>query len=164
MLVTQLCLTFCDPMEPASSSVHGFSRQEYWSGLPFLVQGIFPAQGLNLGLLHCRQILYHLSHQRNIFYNIGIYNIYIMFMLHMMWCREPPWEIPPMTKVMRERPDRQKQIRTRGIPWTCLNIYPKTKICLLFTILCLSTTLLILAGGYPQPPFSGENQLKALSW
>ena len=30
--------------------------------LSFL-QGIFPTQVLNLGLLHCRQILYHLSHQ-----------------------------------------------------------------------------------------------------
>ena len=29
----------------------------------FLLQGIFPTQGLNLGLSHCRQILYHLSHQ-----------------------------------------------------------------------------------------------------
>ena len=38
----------------------GFSRQDYWSGY-FLLQGIFPTQGLNLGLLHCR--LYHLSHQ-----------------------------------------------------------------------------------------------------
>ena len=28
-----------------------------------LLQGIFPTQGWNLGLLHCRQILYHLSHQ-----------------------------------------------------------------------------------------------------
>ena len=28
-----------------------------------LLQGIFPTQELNLGLLHCRQILYHLSHQ-----------------------------------------------------------------------------------------------------
>ena len=28
-----------------------------------LLQGIFPTQGLNLGFLHCRQILYHLSHQ-----------------------------------------------------------------------------------------------------
>ena len=27
------------------------------------LQGIFLTQGLNLGLLHCRQILYHLSHQ-----------------------------------------------------------------------------------------------------
>ena len=41
----------------------GFPRQEYWSGLPFLLQRIFPTQGLDPGLLHCRQILYHLSHQ-----------------------------------------------------------------------------------------------------
>ena len=30
-------------------------------GCHFLLQGIFPTQGLNLGLLHCRQILYHLN-------------------------------------------------------------------------------------------------------
>ena len=40
-----------------------FSRQEYWSGLLFLLQGIFPTQELNPGLLHCRRILYQLSHQ-----------------------------------------------------------------------------------------------------
>ena len=32
-------------------------------GSHFLLQGIFLTQGSNLGLLHCRQILYHLSHQ-----------------------------------------------------------------------------------------------------
>ena len=31
----------------------------------FLLQGIFPTEGLNTDLLHCRQILYHLSHQGN---------------------------------------------------------------------------------------------------
>ena len=31
-----------------------FSRQEYWSGLPFPLQGTFPTQGLNPGLPHCR--------------------------------------------------------------------------------------------------------------
>ena len=36
-------------------------KQEYWSGLPFLLQGIFPTQELNLRLPHCRQILYLLS-------------------------------------------------------------------------------------------------------
>ena len=41
----------------------GFSSQEYWSGLPFLLQGIFPTQRSNLGFLHCRQTLYRLSHQ-----------------------------------------------------------------------------------------------------
>ena len=28
-----------------------------------LLQGVFPTQGSNPGLLHCRQILYHLSHK-----------------------------------------------------------------------------------------------------
>ena len=32
-------------------------------GCHFLLQGIFPTQGLNLCLPNCRQILYHLSHQ-----------------------------------------------------------------------------------------------------
>ena len=32
-------------------------------GFHFLLQEIFPMQGLNPGLLHCRQILYWLSHQ-----------------------------------------------------------------------------------------------------
>ena len=32
-------------------------------GCHALLQGIFPIQGLNLGLPHCRRILYHLSHQ-----------------------------------------------------------------------------------------------------
>ena len=41
----------------------GFSRQEYWSGLPWPPEGIFLTQGSRSGLPHCRQILYHLSHQ-----------------------------------------------------------------------------------------------------
>ena len=32
-------------------------------GSLFLLQGIFPTQGLNPGVLHCRRILYRLSHQ-----------------------------------------------------------------------------------------------------
>ena len=38
-----------------------FSRQEYWSGLPFPSPGDLPTQGSNPGLLHGRQILYQLS-------------------------------------------------------------------------------------------------------
>ena len=41
----------------------GFSRQEYWSGLPFPSPEDLPDQGSNPGLPHCRQTLYHLSHQ-----------------------------------------------------------------------------------------------------
>ena len=41
----------------------GFSRAEHWSGLPRPPPGDLPNQELNPGLPHCRQILYHLSHQ-----------------------------------------------------------------------------------------------------
>ena len=41
----------------------GFSRQGYWSGLPFPSPGIFLTQGSNPGLPHCGQTLYGLSHQ-----------------------------------------------------------------------------------------------------
>ena len=41
----------------------GFSRQEYWSGLPFPSPGDLPDLGIDLGLLHCGQMLYCLSHQ-----------------------------------------------------------------------------------------------------
>ena len=48
---------------PPGSSVHGFSRQEYCSWCHPLLQGIFLIQGLDPGLLHCRQILYCLHYQ-----------------------------------------------------------------------------------------------------
>ena len=65
-LATQSCLTFCKPMDcsPPGSSVHGDSPcKKTGVGCHALLQGVFPTQGLNPGLLHCRQILYHLSHE-----------------------------------------------------------------------------------------------------
>ena len=41
----------------------GFPGKSTGVGCHFLLQGIFPTQGLNPGLLHCRQTLYRLSHQ-----------------------------------------------------------------------------------------------------
>ena len=41
----------------------GFPGKSAAVGSHSLLQGIFPTQGWNLGLLHCRQTLYHLSHQ-----------------------------------------------------------------------------------------------------
>ena len=49
------------PHEQAPLSI-GFSRQEYWSGLPFPSTGDLPDPGSNPGILSCRLILYHLSH------------------------------------------------------------------------------------------------------
>ena len=50
---------------PPGSSVHEISQARIleWVAIHSLLQGIFPTQGSNLGLLHFRQILYHLSYQ-----------------------------------------------------------------------------------------------------
>ena len=67
VLATQSsCLTLCDPTDYAALQAPlslGFSRQEYWSGLPCPPPGIFLTQRSNPGVLHCRWILYCLSHQ-----------------------------------------------------------------------------------------------------
>ena len=52
----QSCLTLCNPMaylwtaDRQAPLSMGFSRQEYWSGLLLLLQGIFLTQGSNLHL------------------------------------------------------------------------------------------------------------------
>ena len=50
MLVAQLCLTLCDPQTVACQGPlsMGFSRQEYWSGLPFPSPGDLPNPGTKL--------------------------------------------------------------------------------------------------------------------
>ena len=52
----------------AIRSVQGFPRQEYWSGLHSLLQGIFPTQGSNVHLLHWQVGSLLLSHQGSLFY------------------------------------------------------------------------------------------------
>ena len=48
VLVTQLCLTLCDPMGCSlpGSSVHRIIQEEYWSGLPFPSPGDLPDPGI----------------------------------------------------------------------------------------------------------------------
>ena len=65
-LVTQSCPTLWDPMDcsPPGPSLHGDSPGKNTGiGCHALLQRIFPTQGLNPGVLHCRQILHRLSHQ-----------------------------------------------------------------------------------------------------
>ena len=57
-LVAKSSLILCDPMDCSApgSSIHGISQARIlkWVAISFS-RGIFPTQGLNLGLLHCRQ-------------------------------------------------------------------------------------------------------------
>ena len=61
--VAQSCLTLCNPTD---CTIHGtiLARILEWVAYS-LLQGIFPTQGLNSGLPHCRRILYQLSHQES---------------------------------------------------------------------------------------------------
>ena len=64
VLVVQSCPTLCDPMDCSQpgSSVHGIFQARTLELVAIPFSRIFLTQGSNLGLLHCRQILYHLSH------------------------------------------------------------------------------------------------------
>ena len=66
VLVSQLCPTLCDPINcsPPGSSVHGILQARVLErvAIPFS-KGLRDLE-IDPLLLHCRQILYHLSHQR----------------------------------------------------------------------------------------------------
>ena len=64
--VAQSCPTLCDPMDyKPTKLLHAwdFTSKNISVGCRFLLLGIFLTQESNLGLLHCRQTLYPLSHQ-----------------------------------------------------------------------------------------------------
>ena len=65
-LVAQLCPTLCNPIDnslPGSSVHKNYPGKNTGVDCHPLLQGIFPIQGANPSLQHCRLILYRLSHQ-----------------------------------------------------------------------------------------------------
>ena len=67
--VAQSCPTLCDPMDCSITRFlcpWDFPGKNTGVGCHFLLQEIFPTQGLNPGLPHCRQTLYRLSQQGSI--------------------------------------------------------------------------------------------------
>ena len=65
LLVTQSSPTLCHPPGESARLLCPWDSPGKGTGVGshFLLWGIFPTQGLNPGLLHCRQMLYHLSRQ-----------------------------------------------------------------------------------------------------
>ena len=91
--------------------------------------------------------------------NLSLY--WICCYIASVLCREPAQAIPPRTRSCG-RELLSKASGLEGLPRPARASTPKPEsVCL--TILCLSPTLLTLTGGYPRPPFSGENQLRALA-
>ena len=74
-MLIQFCPTLCDLVNyrPPGSSVHGdYPSKNTGEGCHTLLQGIFPTQGLNPGLLHFWQILYCLKGEHDCFLAMGI--------------------------------------------------------------------------------------------
>ena len=83
----------------------GFSRKNSGVGCHFLLQGIFPTQGLNPGLPHGRQMLYPLSHQGipseiltaiiyiyfAIFLSHFVYEVHLLLNLNKYYCLQKQW-------------------------------------------------------------------------
>ena len=67
--VTLSCPILCDPMDYIVLGILQ-ARILEWVAFPFS-RGIFPTQGSNSGLPHCRQILYQLSHKGSPFNRKG---------------------------------------------------------------------------------------------
>ena len=77
--VAQPCPTLCNPMDcslPGSSIHRNFPGKSTGVGCHFLLQEIFPIQGLNPGLPYCRQTLYHVSNQGS------PSNVLVRFIIH----------------------------------------------------------------------------------
>ena len=67
VVVTQSCPALCDPMDCSlpGSSIDGILQARILEWVAISFSRVFPTQRLKLGLQHCRQILYHLSHQES---------------------------------------------------------------------------------------------------
>ena len=71
-------------IKPRSSTLQADSLLSEPPGKPMntgvgslsLLRGIFPTQELSWGLLHCRQILYRLSHQGSWDHMVGLFSIF----------------------------------------------------------------------------------------
>ena len=98
VLCAKSCPTLCNPLYCSlpGSSIRGiFSDKNTGVGCHFLLQGIFPTQRSNLcllWLLHCKWILYLLSHGGSsmctyicVCVYIYIYNIYIYIYAHIVF-------------------------------------------------------------------------------
>ena len=71
VLASQSCPTLGNPMNcspPGSFVLRIIPSKNTGVGCHSLLQGVFLTQGMNTGLLHCRQILYRLSPQGRLLY------------------------------------------------------------------------------------------------
>ena len=83
MLISQWCLTLCNPGTVTSLCPRDSPGKNTGEGCHCLLQGIFLTQKLNLGLLHRRQILYYQSYWRRLEQGkTALKNVYTISVYH----------------------------------------------------------------------------------
>jgi len=68
-------------------------------------------------------------------------------------CQEPPQEIPPMTKVMQKRPDRQGRSGLEGPPNLLEHLPQNQNLSTVYYIMPFTNSS-VINRVYPRPPFS----------
>ena len=122
---------FVIPWTVAGQLAMDFSRQEYLGsqvGCHFLLQGIFLTQGSNLGLLHCRQILYHLNHQGSLMGALRVFKWLIIITILYLWSQKITALMKDMLDAAEWAPHPHftvtrwcwwgRRMDCRGWPWT----------------------------------------------
>ena len=100
-------------------------------GCRSLLQGIFPTQGSNPGLLHCRRIPYHLSHLGSPEVSVAQDNVLVSFTSKSFtWCLLLPGGGAPFAL---DGPGKQ-----RSMEWVQASVF-------LFS--CVGEMILLLLGG-----------------
>ena len=102
--VAQSCPTLCDPMDCKPTRLlcpWDFPGKGAGVGCYFLLQGIFPTQELNLGFMHCRQVLYPLSHQGKYKCKIIVIIIIIEMLVFILWPRHVLNSMETYTKIQK---------------------------------------------------------------
>ena len=131
---TQSCPTLCDPMD---CSLHRFLHPWDFPGkntavsCHFLLQEIYPTEELNPGLPHCRQTLYHLSHQGSHIEKNYTKKIFMTQIITMVWSltwsqtswnvkSSGPWEASLRTKPVEVMKFQKGYFKSwKMMPWKC---------------------------------------------
>ena len=82
MLLAQQCPPLCRLQPAKFLHPRDSPGKNTGVGCHFLLQEFFPTQGLNLGLPHCRQTLYSLSHQGSLYEQSKLYYIFFFFLFN----------------------------------------------------------------------------------
>ena len=93
----------------------GFSRQEYWSGF----QEIFPTRAFTPGLPHCRQTLYHLSHQGSLITQREVFLPPQMITLHTARTKQERESSKKRVKCLRGALQKRQGLG-KDVPWAHL--------------------------------------------